>query len=208
MEYINLIESIIGSKSKVRILNFLIKNKGSFSANQISKKISMTPRAVLLAIEELTNLNIVKTELKNKDKIYSINNDNWFVINNLNMLFNNKQYDSEMKLWIKNKFKDYLSDIYSILYNKKGNIIIILKELTSMTTINSIKEEIKENIQSELECIFSQKIKFDFFSIFSDSLIKNIDEYESIYGLEPKNLKSNLYIKKDRLERAKDFFGV
>ncbi len=208
MTYGHIIENILGAKSKVKILSFLVRNNGSFSANQISKKISMTPRTILLAIEDLITLNIVNVEKKEKDKIYSINEKNWFVENVLNYLFRaEKSFNFEVKQWIIKNMENYLIDIYSILL-KKDKVLIIFKDYVNALWIGEVKKFIEDNLKEDLKRIFSIELDFDFSFLINICDKEDISDCETIFGMTPEQLKTKSMFEKERIKRAKEFFGV
>ena len=208
MTYGQIIENILGAKSKVKILSFLVRNNGSFSANQISKKIGMTPRTVLLALEDLITFEIVNVEKKEKDKIYSINVENWFVENVLNYLFRaEKSFNFEVKQWLIKSMENYLIDINSILL-KKDKVLIVFKDYVNALWIGEVKKFIEDNLKEDLKKVFSIKLDFDFFFLINICEKEDISECETIFGMTPEQLKTKSMFEKERIKRAKEFFGV
>ncbi len=206
MPYEKEVENILGAKSKVRILKFLINNKGSYSANQISKKIGMTPRTILLALENLKKSQVIKYELKKKDKIYSINEENWYVENILKNIFYKKdKFLADLKKYIKDRLSPYLGDISSILLGK-GKILIIFKEYVVSMRMEEVKRYVESELKDYLRKKFSKDYEFEYYYIFSIITELSDNKYESIYGLTSGQVGTSSSVKKERLEKAKDFF--
>ena len=207
MIYKNILENILGSKSKVRILEFLINNKGAYSANQISKKINMTPRTVLLALDDLIKAGVIMVDYKKKDKIYSIKENNWFVENILKFIFNGeKKFYENIKEKLIKILNPYSGDISSILIEHE-KILIIFKDYVVPLRIEELKKIIEtEEIIDKIIEEFSYKPDFVFYSIFSIPSELELEKFISIYGLTPEEIKANAVLKQERLKKAKDFF--
>jgi len=206
MSYKQKIESILGAKSKVKILEFLINNKGSYSANQISKKIGMTPRTVILALEDLLKSQVIKYELKKKDKIYSINEGNWYVENVLKAIFFKKEkFLDDFKECIKEKLSPYLNDIASILLGK-DKVLLIFKEYVVSMRMEEIKRFVENSLKKYLKERFSLELEFEYYPIFSIVVELAENEYESIFGLTSEQVEASFSVKKERIRKAKDFF--
>jgi len=207
MEYRDIVLDVLGSKSKVKILGYLINNEGCFSANQISNAIKMTPRTVLLTMDEFIKLNIITYSKKKKDKVYKINNNNWIVKEKLRKLFNSEDYFFEIEDCIKKHLKDYLSDISSIIRNN-NEIIIVFKEDINEYQINEFKSLVKKYFEVIIKNKFSINLNFKIYSIYSVLRINDLNEPVTIFGEPLDLLEAKKIINKNKIEKVKEFFGV
>ncbi len=125
MDYLKIIEKIIASKSKVKILNFLANNPGVYSANYICKYADISPRSSLLSLRDLVSISVVNYK---ETEGYSLNQENHFVAKMVYDIFvgNRKYIFSKFKSFILEYLEDYLPYVFSILINKKHEVLIVL----------------------------------------------------------------------------------
>ncbi len=82
------IESILGSKSKIKLLRFLSQNRDwQFNLSEISKKINVDKGALSRLIKELEQKEVIHIKRSGKLLLFKLNEKNPLVINSIIPLF-------------------------------------------------------------------------------------------------------------------------
>ena len=209
MNYLKIIEKMIASKSKVKILNFLANNKGVYSANYICKYAEISPRSSLLSLRDLVEIGIVNYK---ESEGYSLNYENHFVYKMIHDIFssNRKYVFSKFKTTIIEFLDNYSENIYSILVNNNEEVLIILNlAVTDEAFDELVKKEIPRLKDKLLNTtcfnpkIMAFKKNYIPYDIF-DSWLK----VRPIYGKSLKTIEMIDNVTPEEIKKALEFFQI
>lgn len=87
MRFSNIIESVFGQKSKVRLLKALYKARMPLSGRHLSKICKLNHRTCQLSLKSLEKEGVIKSRSAGKSLLFEINKNNFFVREALSKLF-------------------------------------------------------------------------------------------------------------------------
>lgn len=189
-----LIEQILGKKSNIRVLRYLVKHKDwQFNITELAKDTGINKGALSRVIGELGKENVIKVSMKGKIKLFSINRENLFIRDVIMPLFEKEDkfyYDTLSKL-VKRIKSDAISIIlYGSVASGKAKLTsdidvlaIVSKRGKSVDEkVNKIKEEFLENdllLRVDLLTLNELKKLYKTREPFILSIIKN---HKMLYG--------------------------
>ena len=185
-----LIEDILGSRNKIKIVRFLIKHKNwEFNITELSKDLGINKGNISNLVKELGKNNILTINKKGKILLFKLA-DNHFVKDILEPLFNKE--DSFFELYtnkIKNICKKDKNIISVILYGSVARDKATLKsDIDILIITNNEKISVKDKIRNISDKILinvdSMKLmEFKKAYYEKDLLIKNIlTNHKVLYG--------------------------
>lgn len=185
-----LLEDVLGSKNKIKIIRFLLKRKNwEFNITELSKDLGINKGNISNLVKELEKNDILTVNKKGKILLFKLT-DNFLVRNILEPLFNKEssffeQYTNK----IKNVCKTDKNIISVILYGSVASDKANLKsDIDIFIITNNKKTDIKEKIRSITDEIL---INVDIISLIElrkayyekEPLIKNIlNSHKILYG--------------------------
>ncbi len=206
MRYEGILEKILGTKSKVKSIFFLIKHNGEYSANAIHKQINLTQRSVSLALKDLETLNIIN---RNSEGKYFINKHNFFARKiEENFVNGKKEFFNEVVQKIKNIIEPYKDKIRTLVFSKKDGVLIILKNEPIANEL--IYEDILNPIKTEIKLLFSFDCKIEIINEKSieGKLLKKWENSILVYGENLKTLVLKSTVEKVNIKKLLSFFDI
>ena len=175
------LDSILNTGLKVKIIRLFISRRGDFMASgrQIARLVNFTAPAAHTALKELYNQDILKRDIIGKQHIYRINTDNRIVKNILEPAFK-KEHSIRKDIFdfLKEKAKEkkIANKIVSILlYGSFQEGATDEKSDIDIAIISKNK-----TAKKQLEEIFTEDITnqfYDYFGAHLDVYIKTKDEF-------------------------------
>ena len=155
-----LIEDVLGSKNKIKLIRFLIKHKNwEFNITELSKDIEINKGNISNLVKELEKNNILIINKKGKILLFKLNENN-FVKNILEPLF----------------IKE--SSFFEYYTNKIKNICKTNKNIISVILYGSVASD-KANLKSDIDILIitnNEKLDVkDKINKLSDEILINVD---------------------------------
>lgn len=91
MQFYRDLDNILGQRSKVKILRFLVNTNQEHNGREIAKAIDLSPDKVHSVSKELVEQGIIQVHRIGKALLYKVSADNLFVKNTLAILFENER---------------------------------------------------------------------------------------------------------------------
>lgn len=173
MKFGNILEDILGHKSKIKVLRYLLNTKLELTGRQLSRTVGIHHRTVHEALKELASFGVVVMHQTGKAVVYKINNNNLLVEKILKPIF-------ELE---RNLLSQTIATILKKIHFRIISVIVFgsvasstergTSDLDALFLVSSKKEK------SKLEEFF-QKIEYDFMLRYGNMLsplVLTIDEF-------------------------------
>lgn len=192
-----LLETILGTKNKIKVLRALIKHKNwEFNITELSRDIIINKGILSRIIKDLEDKNIIIVKRKGKIKLFGINKKNEFIQNIIIPLFENEENFLNILLKDLTEKIKYKSIISIILYGSaaKGEIKLT-SDIDILIIVSKENEDLKLKL-NELKNIFLDKdiiLRIDIIKLnelkklnkLKEPFIKNIlKNHKLLYGKE------------------------
>jgi predicted nucleotidyltransferase len=164
-----LIETILGKKNNIKVLRHLIKHRDwQFNITELSRDINVNKGILSRLIKDLEKENVIRTSVKGKIKLFSVNKENLFIRKVIIPLFEKESsfYYDELTRFV-NAVKEEAISI--IAY---GSVVSGTIKLTSDIDILVIISKKTESLEKQID-----KLRKEF---LDDDLLLTID----LMGLE------------------------
>lgn len=196
MRFTNILEDILGHKSKIKVLRYLLNTKLELTGRQLSRTVGIHHRTVHKALKELASFGIVVMHQTGKAIIYKINDNNLLVERILKPIFGlEKNLLSQTIATILKRIK--LRVVSAIVF---GSIASSTERGTSdidvLFLVSSKKEQNK--LLEELE-----KIEYDFLLKYGNMLsplVLTLDEFD-------KRLRLKNRLIQNIIQKGKSVYG-
>lgn len=169
----NVLEELMGSKPKIKILRALIKVNVPLTGRKIALLSGLNHRTCLLSLRALSKEGFIAIRSAGKAKIYTLNLGNTYLKNSISKIFHDeKNLISNIFKRIKVKLKGKISAIIlfgSVVEGKEQpdsdiDICVVIKSLLEKRKIEKIIENERDNIMKEygndLSCYYITKNNF------------------------------------------------
>lgn len=186
MRFTNILEDILGHKSKIKVLRYLLNTKLELTGRQLSRIVGIHHRTCHAALKELASFGIVLMHQAGKAIVYRINNNNLLVERILKPIFGLE--------------KDLLSQtIATILKNIRIRIIsaIVFGSVASSSERGTSDIDVLFLVSSKKERIqlieSLEKIEYDFILKYGNMLsplVLTIAEFHKRLRLKDKLIQS------------------
>ena len=168
-----MLEQILGSRIKLKIIRFMLQKDREFLFKDIAKSIKTSFGAVHPALSELVELRILLVKKIGRSKLYSINKSH-FLFLDIRRLF-----DEEMK----RPFK--IAKEFAQKLNKTGIKNIILFGSVA-------RREFKQKSDIDILIIYSRKKIDNHADVLSDRILRKYDINVSVTYLSYKEVRSRI----------------
>lgn len=175
MKFTNVLEDILGHKSKIKALRYLLNTKLELTGRQLSRTIKIHHRTCHTVLKELASFGIVIMHQTGKATVYKINDNNLLVERILKPIF-----ELEKNL--------LFHTITGILKNIPIHVI-------SAIVFGSVASS-SERGTSDIDVLFLVSSKNE-----QDKLMKNLEKIEYDFILKYGNMLSPMVLTKDEFYR-------
>lgn len=193
----NVIEELLGSKPKIKILRALFKVNVPLTGRKVALLSGLNHRTCLLSLRELSREGFISIRSAGKAKLYTLNLENTYLKNSISKIFQDeKNLISNLFKRIKIKLKGKISTLIlfgSIVEGKEQpdsdiDICIVVKSLLEKRKIEKIIKNETDRIMKEygndLSCYYITKNNFIKKYKRKDKLISEIAKRGKIIGGE------------------------
>lgn len=193
----NVLEELLGSKPKIKILRALLKVNVPLTGRKVALLSGLNHRTCLLSLRELSREGFISIRSAGKAKLYTLNLENTYLKNSISKIFRDeKRLISNLfkSIKIKLKGKIYALILFgSIVEGKEQpdsdiDICIVIKSLLEKRKIEKIIENETDRIMKEygndLSCYYITKNNFIKKYKRKDKLISEIAKRGRIIGGE------------------------
>jgi len=188
MKFHNLLEEVLGQKSKIKVLRVLFNTKMEMTGRQIAEFSGLNHRTCQLSLKELEKEGIVSLRRAGKSNLFRLKEENYFVKNILHILFKEE----------KALFQLLVNKILRGTWKKDNNVISII-------LFGSFAQE-REVADSDIDLFILCQKNTDKnkigkrFDLLNQELIKSFGNVVSPYILSLEEVKRR-YKKNDKLIR-------
>lgn len=88
MKYTNILEEILGSEYKIKIVRFLLKSRLSLSGRQLARAINIHQKTCHNSLKTLIDFGVVLVDIAGRASLYRMNENNFLVKQILRPIFN------------------------------------------------------------------------------------------------------------------------
>lgn len=193
----NVLEELLGSKPKIKILRALLKVNVPLTGRKVALLSGLNHRTCLLSLRELSREGFISIRSAGKAKLYTLNLENTYLKNSISKIFRDeKRLISNLFKSVKIKLKGKISALIlfgSIVEGKEQadsdiDICIVIKSLLEKRKIEKIIENETDRIMKEygndLSCYYITKNNFIKKYKRKDKLISEIAKRGRIIGGE------------------------
>lgn len=157
----NFLEDIFGQKSKIKILRVFLKTKMALTGRQIAELAHLNHRTCQLSLADLEGQALVRSRLVGRAKLFELNEDNFFVGNNLVKFF--AEEENFLKNLVGEILKDFKKEIISLIFF--GEAATGREEEDSELNFILVSDAKKEEIE-----VWALKMKEEFFTSFGKTV--------------------------------------
>src|SRR3989339_626512 len=155
MRFYRDLDNILGQRSKIKILRFLILTKQEHNGREIAKAINLSPDKVHSVSKELVEWGIVQVRQVGKALLYKVSIDSLFVKNTLVKLFENERQLIECYVqYIVSKFS--IKPISIILF---GSMARHTGKPNSDVDLLFVSKNDKKHLEQRIEQIIPELVK-------------------------------------------------
>lgn len=196
MKFTNALNSILGHKSKVKILRYLLNTKLELTGRELSRAVGMHHRTCHSALQELASFGIVDMRQAGRAIVYKINDNNLIVQQALRPIFNLERdlLPQTIKILLKNIRVRIISGIVF------GSIASSLERATSdvdvLFLVSSKKEQ--QKLMDDIE-----KREYNFILQYGNRLSPLVLTLNEFY----KRLKQRDKLIQDIIQKGKSVYG-
>lgn len=179
-----ILEQLFDSLVKVRLLKLFLRNPDScFELSEIAKKIKSDSNACRRQINKLESINLIKSKLKKRKKIYSVNPDFDFY-NELRTLVLKSSPASKNKIISKIKALGrinlvILSGIFVNMDNARVDLLVVgdgIKQQKLSTFLKDLEAEIGKEIDYVVLSTRDFKYRYEMFDRFIRDILEKPHE--------------------------------
>lgn len=91
MKFTNLLDDVLGQKSKIKVLRFLTKVRGSFTGRELARQVGLSPEKTRQVLKDFQEQGIVEVQNAGRTNLYKLRKESTLVKNVLVPLFHSER---------------------------------------------------------------------------------------------------------------------
>jgi len=175
MRFTNILEDILGHKSKIKLLRYLLNSRLELTGRQLSRAIGIHHRTVHQALKEIASFGIVVMHQTGKAIIYKVNDNNLLVERILKPIFSLEK---------------------NLLYQTIATILKRIRVRVSSAIVFGSVASSSERGSSDIDVLFLVSSKKE-----QNQLIKGLEKIEYDFLLKYGNMLSPLVLTLDEFDK-------
>ncbi|MEW6606936.1 MAG: hypothetical protein AB1414_05710 [bacterium] len=169
MQFLDPLDSILGQRSKVRILRFLFEKPGDLTGREISRKVGLSHLKTHQVLRELSLHGITIPKTIGRAILYKLNEENMFARDILRTLFRSeKELVLKLTEILTNRLRVFVESIVlygNILHNGQESdssidLLLVIRDDMNLRAVEQALEYTQEEVRKAFGNSLSAKIWF------------------------------------------------